>query len=215
MGLYVATVELADVASTSDTVLIHNTPGRAVAVHPATGRGGRRVHLPEPRDRPGSTTVRHRPAAGRRRRRHTRAWDGEFPSCWERFRTADDVYFDSVSRVRLDRWSRGRIVLLGDAASCLSLFGEGSSLAIAGAATLADALAADSANPVAALQAYEAAHRRLTTPRQRWMGAGSRFVVPSSAVGIRARNTAMRLWAAGVGRSVGQVRHLQAGVASE
>jgi 2-polyprenyl-6-methoxyphenol hydroxylase-like FAD-dependent oxidoreductase len=30
-------------------------------------------------------------------------------------------------------WSRGRVVLAGDAASCLSLFGGGSSLAIAGA----------------------------------------------------------------------------------
>ena len=35
----------------------------------------------------------------------------------------DDVYFDSISRIRTPTWSHGRVTLLGDAASCVSLFG--------------------------------------------------------------------------------------------
>ena len=39
MGLDVATVDLTGAVDDERTVLIHNTPGRAAAVHPATGRG--------------------------------------------------------------------------------------------------------------------------------------------------------------------------------
>lgn len=34
-----------------------------------------------------------------------------------RVRAAEDLYFDAVSQVRLDSWSKGRVGLLGDAAS--------------------------------------------------------------------------------------------------
>jgi 2-polyprenyl-6-methoxyphenol hydroxylase-like FAD-dependent oxidoreductase len=46
-----------------------------------------------------------------------------------------------VSTVKLATWTRDRVAVLGDAASCASLFGDGSPLAIAGAYTLATALA--------------------------------------------------------------------------
>jgi 2-polyprenyl-6-methoxyphenol hydroxylase-like FAD-dependent oxidoreductase len=106
-------------------------------------------------------------------------------------RAREELWCDSVSRVRLPRWSQGRVALVGDAASCVSLFGEGSSLAIAGAATLAAALAA---HPVPeALRAYEHAHRRRTTPRQRAIGPVSRLLIPATAPGIAVRNAAMRL----------------------
>ena len=192
MGLYVATVDLAAAVGDERTVLIHNTPRRAAAVHPATGRGIAAFILRSP-EIPG---LDHRDTA-RQREIVVAAYEGmgwRVPELLERVRTADDVYFDSVSRVRLGRWLRGRIVLLGDAASCVSLFGEGSSLAIAGGATLADAVAAHRNDPATALDVYERTHRALVTPRQRWMGAGSRLIVPATTVGIRARNTAMRLW---------------------
>ena len=46
---------------------------------------------------------------------------------------ADDLYFDAVIRARVRRWWSGRIVLLGDAASSVTIFGDGSSMAIVGA----------------------------------------------------------------------------------
>ncbi|WP_232211799.1 FAD-dependent monooxygenase [Saccharomonospora halophila] len=55
---------------------------------------------------------------------------------------AGSVYFDTISQVLVDRWSRGRVVLLGDAAWCVTLFaGFGSSLAVAGADLLGTAFA--------------------------------------------------------------------------
>ncbi|MDX6740859.1 FAD-dependent monooxygenase [Actinocorallia sp. A-T 12471] len=56
---------------------------------------------------------------------------------WE----APDFYFDAVAQVRMDHWSKGRIVLVGDAAYCPSpMSGQGTSLALVGAYVLADEL---------------------------------------------------------------------------
>jgi 2-polyprenyl-6-methoxyphenol hydroxylase-like FAD-dependent oxidoreductase len=66
-------------------------------------------------------------------------------------RVARDMYFDSVARVDVAKWARGRIALLGDASSCVSLFGDGSTLAIAGAYELAKALKESPTDPQGAL----------------------------------------------------------------
>lgn len=51
------------------------------------------------------------------------------------------AYFDSVSQIRMDRWSTRRVVLVGDAAWCVSLFaGYGAALALSGADRLGAAL---------------------------------------------------------------------------
>ena len=105
---------------------------------------------------------------------------------------ADELYFDSVSRVTLANWSRGRAALVGDAASCLSLFGNGSSLAIAGARILAEELA-DTSDHRAAFARYERRHRPAVARRRRnaWFAAG--LIAPKTRAGVMARNTAMRL----------------------
>ena len=35
----------------------------------------------------------------------------------------EGLYFDVVSQIRMNRWSRGRVLLIGDAAGCISLLG--------------------------------------------------------------------------------------------
>ncbi|NUP02448.1 MAG: FAD-dependent oxidoreductase [Nonomuraea sp.] len=50
-----------------------------------------------------------------------------------RFAEAKEVLFDSVNQIKMPRWHRRRIVLVGDAAWCLSLYsGMGASTGIAG-----------------------------------------------------------------------------------
>lgn len=190
LGMYVATVDLAEAAD-GDTVLMYNEPGRLAAVHPATGRGiaafiFRHPGLPDFDHRDSSA---HKDVVA-----DTYADMGwRVPDLLRQMRAATDIYFDSVSRVRMDTWSCGRIGLLGDAASCVSLLGDGSSLAIAGAATLSQCVAASRDDPATALREYERRHRRLVMPRQRWMGPGSRMLVPATASGVLARNTALRV----------------------
>src|SRR5262249_28717720 len=56
------------------------------------------------------------------------AW--ECPEILEAMDDAQDIYFDRVSQIVMDRWSTGRVALIGDAAACVSLLaGEGTGLA--------------------------------------------------------------------------------------
>lgn len=58
-------------------------------------------------------------------------------------KSAPDFYFDEMSQIVMDRWSKGRVALVGDAAYCCSpLSGQGTSVALLGAYILAGELAA-------------------------------------------------------------------------
>lgn len=63
------------------------------------------------------------------------------PQLLEYMRTAPDFYFDEMSQIKMDRWSHGRVVLVGDAGYCCSpLSGQGTSVALLGAYILAGEL---------------------------------------------------------------------------
>ncbi len=65
------------------------------------------------------------------------------PQLLEYMRTAPDFYFDEMSQIKMDRWSQGRVALVGDAGYCCSpLSGQGTSVALLGAYVLAGELAA-------------------------------------------------------------------------
>jgi 2-polyprenyl-6-methoxyphenol hydroxylase-like FAD-dependent oxidoreductase len=106
---------------------------------------------------------------------------------------ADDLYFDVVSQIRLDRWSRGRVLLIGDAAACVSLLaGEGAGLAITEAYVLAGELLCARGDHRQAFDAYEARLRPFVEGKQ----AGAEKFIPVFATrtqrGIWFRNLAMR-----------------------
>jgi 2-polyprenyl-6-methoxyphenol hydroxylase-like FAD-dependent oxidoreductase len=67
-----------------------------------------------------------------------------------------DFYLDQVAQVVMDRWSDGRVGLIGDAASCPSpMSGAGTGLALVGAYLLAGELAAAGWDPAAGFAGYE------------------------------------------------------------
>ncbi len=189
LGLFVATLPLGEPADPPSEVLLYNTPGRLVSVHPARGDAlvafifrGRGLDDVESRD-----TARHKAIV-------QQAYAGlgwRVPDLLERLRAAPDPYFDAVSKVVMPSWSRGRVALLGDAASCVSLFGDGSSLAMVGAHTLAEALA-DSSDHATAFRRYEARHRARVRPKQRGVTRGAALLVPKTRTAIRLRNLAAR-----------------------
>ena len=108
------------------------------------------------------------------------------PELLEHVRAAEDLYFDSVSRIRVPTWSRGRITLVGDAASCVSLFGDGSSLAMTGAFTLADSLAGDIP---AGLRTYEARHRPQRAAKEKSVAYAKRLLIPATSARARAEQS--------------------------
>lgn len=67
------------------------------------------------------------------------------PQLLEYMRAAPDFYFDEMSQIKMDRWSQGRVALVGDAGYCCSpLSGQGTSVALLGAYILAGELKAAS-----------------------------------------------------------------------
>ena len=191
MGVYIATVSLGGAAESDTEMLMFNTPGSAVAIHPSRG-AALAAFMFRDGEIPGFD---YRDVAQHRRLLEERfagaGW--RLPALLARVREADDLYFDAVSQVRLPAWSAGRVTLLGDAAACVSLFGDGSSLAMAGAFTLASALAS-TADVETALRRYEAEHRKVTGPKQRNVSQGAAMLIPATRAGLATRNAATRLW---------------------
>ena len=71
-----------------------------------------------------------------------------------------DFYFDRICQICMPSWSRGRVALVGDAGYCPSPFaGMGGSMAIVGAAALADAFQEHDGDFDAAFRGYDASLR--------------------------------------------------------
>lgn len=121
---------------------------------------------------------------------------------------ADDVYFDTVSQVRMDRWSSGRVALVGDAAYAPAfLSGQGTSIAIAGAYVLASELVAHD-RPYEAYVAYEDRLRDYVTKNQDLALRTDGTVLSRAAGQLLARN--IKLCAVPWLQRLGLVRLLQA-----
>jgi 2-polyprenyl-6-methoxyphenol hydroxylase-like FAD-dependent oxidoreductase len=186
LGVYVATLPLDGESGTE--LVMYNTPGRAVAIHPAGGRPGAAFMFRAPQ-------IPHfdRIDLDQHKWLLCAAYAGagwRVPELLDRVRVADDLYFDSVSRVEVPTWSSGRVGLVGDAASCVSLFGDGSSLAMTGAFALADALGDDIS---AGLRSYEARHRPQRAAKENSVTLAVRLLIPATTAGIAVRNLAVRL----------------------
>ncbi|MEY9854638.1 2-polyprenyl-6-methoxyphenol hydroxylase-like FAD-dependent oxidoreductase [Catenulispora sp. GAS73] len=96
------------------------------------------------------------------------------------------VYFDRVSKVVAPAWSKGRVVLVGDAAWCVTLFaGHGASLALAGADQLGAGLLKHGDDVAAALAEWEAGLRPEVTKRQAHARRGAAYYVPPSRFHVR------------------------------
>ncbi|WP_017575773.1 FAD-dependent monooxygenase [Nocardiopsis kunsanensis] len=115
----------------------------------------------------------------------------------------EEVYYDLVAQIRMDHWSRGRTVLVGDACQAVSLLaGQGASLAVGGAYVLGEELArAD--NIPQALHNYEQRWRPVAQERQRAARTGAQWFLPSTPARLRLRRLALKLSALpGVDRMV-------------
>jgi 2-polyprenyl-6-methoxyphenol hydroxylase-like FAD-dependent oxidoreductase len=111
-----------------------------------------------------------------------------------KFDSATDFYFDSVSQIKMENWSKGRVTLVGDACNCPSLLsGKGSTLAMVGAYMLAGELKQARGDYKAAFRNYEDLLKPFIIKKQDAARAFARSFVPKSKFGIWLRNTVFRL----------------------
>ncbi|NDL56817.1 FAD-dependent monooxygenase [Phytoactinopolyspora mesophila] len=114
------------------------------------------------------------------------------PALLDGLDTTPELYFDSISRVDIETWSRGRVALLGDAAHGATLGGMGTGSAIVGAYILAGELADAGGDHHRAFVQYEEKFRRYATRCQDGGRRAGQFLAPSSPFRLRMRNRLMR-----------------------
>ncbi len=106
---------------------------------------------------------------------------------------APELYFDRVSQIRMEHWSRGRVALVGDAAYCVSLLaGQGSALAMTGAYILAGELAKARGKHDVAFDKYERLLRGFVERKQRGAAGFASALAPKTRLGLFFRNQVMR-----------------------
>jgi 2-polyprenyl-6-methoxyphenol hydroxylase-like FAD-dependent oxidoreductase len=124
----------------------------------------------------------------------------ECPQILKALDAIDDLYFDRVSQIRMTPqqglWSRGRVTLVGDAASCISLVaGQGSSLAMVAAYILAGELHHAKGDHTLALARYQQLFGPFVLNKQK---AALRFagaLAPGSKLALFLRNRIFNLMA--------------------
>lgn len=172
--------------------VIWNEPGRAAALYAVRDRpavhGFLNLSLPEP-----PFGAFRNPQA--QRDLVAAAFEGAgwyVPRMVEAMRSADDLFFDMVSQIRMPRWSSGRLVLAGDSAHAPSfLTGQGSSTALVGAYVLAGEIATTGDHETA-FDRYEKVARPFVEQNQNLVTAGDARMFPSTPEALAARNQLLR-----------------------
>jgi len=170
---------------------------------------GSKSIMVRPSDQPGRSTVlmilvkdddhrlREVAKVGRENVSRQKALLGEYfgSSGWESERlvtemhASDDFYYDAVAQVKMDAWSKGRVVLLGDAGYCASPFsGMGTTLALNGAYNLAGAILQHTSDGsfdyTSASAQYETKTRPLVERAQKLPPGVPHLIHPETAWGV-------------------------------
>ncbi|WP_426514300.1 FAD-dependent monooxygenase [Dactylosporangium sp. McL0621] len=171
--------------------VMYNEPGRAVTV--MSPHGGNQIvsmSVYEP-----GLEFDYRDVAQQRRIVAERfagvGW--RVPELLEAMERAEDFWFDSTTQIHLDRWSQGRVVLLGDAGFAGGPGGNGTGLAVVGAHVLAGELDRARGDHRVAFRRYEELMRPYVATCQKQSGGSPDFLVPTTWKKIGQRNRFFRM----------------------
>lgn len=110
------------------------------------------------------------------------------PDILKAMTSSDNLYFDEICQIKMSSWTKGRVALIGDAAHCAGFpTGMGSSLAMHGAAVLADAMAENEDYNIA-FQKYNKTFRPVVEQFQSTVDVGLSFLLPETQEAIDKRN---------------------------
>ncbi|WP_027927839.1 FAD-dependent oxidoreductase [Amycolatopsis benzoatilytica] len=142
LGQYLAIFPMPNTLGLEDWQVWFQGEGVGGAVYPVPGNEEVRVTLgfgePEYRE------IRDPAEQKRLIAERLRGVGGMVPDLVEAMADARSFFFDAMLQIRLDRWTAGRVALVGDAGYCPSvLSGQGTSLALVGAYVLAESTFAE------------------------------------------------------------------------
>lgn len=184
LGYHVAAFEVEGYRPREELVYImHDLPGRQISR--ISVRDDRTIFLFIFRDE--YITGGDEPKSVLRRAFAGAGW--EWPQIEVELERATEIYFDTVSQIRMNRWTKGRTALIGDAAACVSLMaGEGTGLAIAEAYVLAGELHACGGDFATAFARYEQQLMPFLKKKQHAAAKFTSSFAPKTSYGIVFRN---------------------------
>ena len=113
---------------------------------------------------------------------------GFFPQLIDSMKDTMQFYYNELAQIHMPTWSKGHIVLAGDAAHCASPFtGQGTSLALVGAFVLARELIRYPDQPTQAFAAYEERMRPYVNINQALLDLNRKGPVPDERM-TKAKN---------------------------
>jgi 2-polyprenyl-6-methoxyphenol hydroxylase-like FAD-dependent oxidoreductase len=176
--------------------LLYSEPGRGLALYPTHGNTAANVMCVFAADQ---VNVHHRDVEGQKQLLAEQfagmGWQAQalMGDMW----SAPHFYFDSISMVRMDRWTTGRIALLGDAGYGATCGGMGTGLAVVCAYVLAGELAAADGDHEAAFASYTREIKKFTKACQQVAGGVGTFFAPKTAGALRRRTKIYKILTAG------------------
>ncbi|MER5469296.1 FAD-dependent monooxygenase [Streptomyces sp. NPDC002685] len=117
----------------------------------------------------------------------------EAPRVLKALEGAEELYFDAIAQVHVDRLTKGRVALLGDAGYGATMGGMGTGVAIVAAYVLAGELALADGDHRTAFAAYETRIRDFAKGCQKISGNAGPFFAPPTERRIRSRDLMYRL----------------------
>jgi 2-polyprenyl-6-methoxyphenol hydroxylase-like FAD-dependent oxidoreductase len=140
----------------------------------------------------------HHQTVGERRRAVASAFaDSEWliPKVLARMQSTEDLYVDTISQIRMNSWSKGRVTLVGDAGYAPGpAVGGGTSLAMVGGYLLAKALVTEGGDHERGFVAYE---HRMAGPARAFQEMAPKLMrsgIPDSALRVELSGWLLRIW---------------------
>ncbi|MGW0486335.1 FAD-dependent monooxygenase [Nonomuraea sp. NPDC003214] len=165
----------------------YTEPGRQVVLYPG-GEPGTLVTLLLFRSSHGGSVPRERRPGLLRERFAGAGW--LTPSLLADAPAGEPIFMDEMAQVVMPAWHRGRVALVGDACGCMTMVSaQGVSMAMAGAYTLAEALATERGHE-RAFARYEARMRPEVRRRQRNALLFARMLLPAGRAGLAVQKLA-------------------------
>ena len=195
LGLFVSIFSVADSFGLDHSGLLYSVPGRTAAVFSARQSGHAVAQFFFLSADRGPISYDYHDT-GRQQKIVASAFDDvgwQVPRLLEQMPKAADFYFDSVSQVNLDRWSAGRVALIGDAGYAAGPGGNGTGTAVIAAYVLAGELAAADGDYRVAFARYERRLRPYVARGQKQARGGAAFLAPATQKKISQRDRFFRM----------------------
>jgi 2-polyprenyl-6-methoxyphenol hydroxylase-like FAD-dependent oxidoreductase len=193
LGYHVAAFEVKGYEPRDELVAVnHAVPGRLITRLSLRDGGTLFLFVFRNEYLPGGTlSDDHERKAGLRHVFANVGW--ECPQILDAMENVSDLYFDRVSQIRMEKWTKGRTALIGDAAACVSLLaGEGTGLAMMEAYVFAGELHRCAGDHAAAFSKYELLMQPFLNRKQQSAVKFAPAFAPATAFGITFRNFVSR-----------------------